>query len=245
MHFTLRVGPDWASQIQRIRNAVSEDTNLIRFDNTFYRVCKTSDPAPAFGLTLLPSVGAESGLVLRMHMNDLYVETIDAQPFTRYASTLSSWLPADITLDNAIRGLLRKDQRVLQGDRRFVMQSLVVLCVAESLRFDRIATEFEQAFRSMNGMLRGVPPRLKLQSWEDMAKKWGQTSERIFAALSDEARTIALKERALLSQQERRFSERVSTASLGDEYADIASNIRLLKRPKGTPPGGLCRTKSG
>lgn len=244
MHFTLRVGPDWAAQITRIRNEISEDTNLIRFDNTFYRVCRTSDTTSTFGLTLLPSIGATSGLMLTMRMSDLYVESIDGRPFERYASTLAT-LPPDITLDKAIRGLLRKEQRVLHGDPRFLMQSLVVFCVAESLRFDRIATEFEQAFRAMHGMLRGVPPHLRLVSWDEMAKNWGQTSERIFDALSDEMRAIVLKPRASLSPAERQISERVNTALLDAKSAGIAPNLRLLKRPKSTLTGNRRGPKSG
>ena len=152
MNFILRVGRTWDTQIAAIRNAVTEDTNLIRYDNTFYRICSNALP-PSFTVSVLPST-VSPPLVLNMRTRDLYVELIGGHPFENYSHNLDR-MPFEATatsgedasaasLDSAIRGLLRiqgGDKRMLRPEDRFLAQSLVVFCVAESLRFDRIATE--------------------------------------------------------------------------------------------------------
>jgi hypothetical protein len=81
MNFILRVGRTWDTQIAAIRDAVTEDTNLIRYDNTFYRICSTALP-PAFTISVLPSTGGVP-LVLNMRTRDLYVELIGGHPFEK------------------------------------------------------------------------------------------------------------------------------------------------------------------
>ncbi|VWD39795.1 MULTISPECIES: hypothetical protein [Burkholderia] len=91
-------------------------------------------------------------LVLNMRTRDRYVELIGGHPFENdshnldrmpFEATATSGDDAErgFSLDSAIRGPLRTqggDKRMLRPDDRFLAQSLVVFCVAESLRFDRM-----------------------------------------------------------------------------------------------------------
>ncbi|MCM3697762.1 hypothetical protein M3190_15195, partial [Microbacterium oleivorans] len=154
-----------------------------RYDNTYYRICSNAAP-PSFTISLLPSTGG-TPLVLNMRTRDLYVELIGGHPFENYSHNLDR-MPFDaiatsgsdavrgFSLDSAIRGLLRTpdgDKRMLTPDDRFLAQSLVVFCVAESLRFDKIATELGQYFRSsydpnhpeITSFLKGATPIRYLQ----------------------------------------------------------------------------------
>jgi hypothetical protein len=76
MMFTLRVAPDWAEQIRKIREAVTEDSHLIRPDNGFYRVCRAGDAS--FQVRVLPGSGAK-GIELRLRESDLEVTHVDGR----------------------------------------------------------------------------------------------------------------------------------------------------------------------
>src|SRR3954447_26885356 len=76
MMFTLRVAPDWAEQIRKIREAVTEDSHLIRPDNGFYRVCHAGDAS--FQVRVLPGSGAK-GIELRLRECDLEVTHVDGR----------------------------------------------------------------------------------------------------------------------------------------------------------------------
>ncbi|AIO68370.1 ribosome-inactivating family protein [Burkholderia oklahomensis] len=229
MSYTLRVDTDWASQITNLRHAISEDTNLIRFDNGFYRVCRPGDGR--ISLTVSPRTAPKIGLLLTMRTSDLYIETIGGLSFSRYASTLAYQRPTGISLDDAIHKLSQEPRHPLRPQDRFIAQSVIVFCVAESLRFNQIGTAVQQAIIATHGQLLGVSSQFPINAWSEMAKNWGQTSEAIFAAMSDEARNIVLKPRASLSSKERQFSERVDTSKLGGKLGDFARAITVLKRP--------------
>ena len=47
--FLLRIAEDWSSRIRDIRDANTDDTNLIRFDNAHYRLCRPG-PSTFMGL---------------------------------------------------------------------------------------------------------------------------------------------------------------------------------------------------
>ncbi|MGU7771064.1 ribosome-inactivating family protein [Burkholderia sp. MR1-5-21] len=228
MHHMLRVAPDWSTQIARIRNDISEDTNLIRFDNTFYRVCRAGG---SFAIMLMPQSGAGGGLTLTMRMKDVYVETIGGQPITQYAATLDKAAPNAFALDEAIYKLAPRASARLSTDERFAAQSIIVFCVAESLRFSHVATAVGQAILASHGQLRGASGRLGLDTWMPLVKNWGNASEAIFGVMSDRARAIALQPRAMLSEDDRRFSEQVNTASLPGRLPEFARSVTLLKRP--------------
>jgi hypothetical protein len=76
MMFTLRVAPDWAEQIRKIREAVTEDSHLIRPDNGFYRVCRAGDST--FQVRMLPGSGAKA-IELRLRECDLEVTHVDGR----------------------------------------------------------------------------------------------------------------------------------------------------------------------
>jgi hypothetical protein len=251
MNFVLRVGRTWDTQIAAIREAVTEDTNLIRYDNTSYRICSNALP-PAFTISVLPTT-VSPPLVLNMRTRDLYVELIGGHPFENYSHNLDR-MPFEATatsgddaergfsLDSAIRGLLRTpggDKRTLRPDDRFLAQSLVVFCVAESLRFDKIATELGQCFRSsydpnhpeIGNLLKGVARIRYLQSWLQMAKNWEKTTKDVFDGIPDKMREIVVQPRSRLSPADRQASARVDLAGFGDVTRSIAPGMRVLMRP--------------
>lgn len=154
MNFTLQVGPNWASQISAIRNKVTEDTNLIRFDNTFYRVCRDSDEQ--FAITLLPQDTQQRSLLLHLSMRNLYVNLIGGH---------------------------------------------------------------------------GMSPELPIAAFDRLVKNWANTSDAIFNALSDEAKSIALQPRASLSPEQRQFSESVRPSTVHPDYQNFAQAVTVLNRP--------------
>jgi len=225
MMFTLRVAPDWAEQIRKIRDAVTEDTNLIRFDNGFYRVCRAGDAM--FQIRVLPGVDGARGVELQLRERDLYVMRIDGRPFETYAATLDQRRLQAPTLDDALIKLPRA-----AGAELFEAQSLVVLCVAESLRNDHIATRIGQLVRKVTTGLVGAPVHLPVSELLTEVRVWGQASEAVFAALSSTARGIALKRRVELTPLQRHFSERVDLARVSAALQPWARAVKVLKRPK-------------
>jgi hypothetical protein len=225
--FLLRITEDWSSQISRIRNANTDDTHLIRFDNTYYRLCR---PGPeSFRVKLAPGTGrVDEGITLTLQVRDLYVTHIGTRLFGRYASTLDCFAPQALTLDQAVHEL-----PTAQGDRLFELQSLLVFCVAESLRNDHIATAIDKMIRATMGnpILRGVPIHLPIREYLPIARTWGQTSDALFQALSLQAQGIILRPRSELSLAERRFYERVNLTQIPPQLAPCARMIKVLKRP--------------
>ena len=225
--FQLRFTESWDSQVGMIRDANTEDTNLIRFDNTYYRLCR---PGPGtFMVKVAPGTGrGETGIDFTIQVRDLYVTHIGERPFGRYASTLDRFAPQALTLDQAVHEL-----PVATGDRLFELQSLLVFCVAESLRNDHVATAVAKMIRATMGTpnLRGVPIQLPIRELLPTARTWGQTSDAIFQALSLQAREIVLKPRHSLALAERRFYERVDLAQIPLHLLQCARSIKVLKRP--------------
>lgn len=227
--YQLRIAHDWATQIQSIRNHITEDTNLIRFDNSFYRICRAN--ADKFHIHLQPSQGHARGVNLVLRERDLYVMTINERPFEQYAKTLNMRAPQAQGLDHAI---LQLDQAT--GRELFELQSLIVLCVAESLRNDHIATRVEQMIRTTlidtknRGLIGGLSA-LPVPDLLQEAHAWGDTSEAIYQAISPQAQSIVLRPRAGLSGAERQFSERVDVARLPAALNQYAYGIKVLKRP--------------
>lgn len=100
----LRVAPDWAAQIEQIRNKNTEDTNLIRFGNDFYRKCRNDNTT--FGILLSPSTGEEAKkLFLILQTRDLYITHINRSPFVGYSKTLDQATASALNLDSAIHTL--------------------------------------------------------------------------------------------------------------------------------------------
>jgi hypothetical protein len=224
--FTLRVSHDWAAQIQQIRDAVTEDSNLIRFDNAFYRVCRAGEQC--FDLLVQPRGGGSGGRGVRMTLRerDLYVLHVNGRLIEQYAKTLDRLRGEPMSLDNALYELAKPSP-----ERVFELNTLVVFCVAESLRNDHIATAIGQVIRTSTTGLIGAPTMLPIVQMRAAAHLWGQASEAIFQALSPAARDIALRPRAQLTPLQRRFSERVDLSRVDGRLLALAREVKVLKRP--------------
>ncbi|WP_457333448.1 ribosome-inactivating family protein [Rhizobacter sp. P5_C2] len=224
MMFTLRVAPDWAEQIRKIREAVTEETHLIRADNRFYRVCRAGDAS--FQLHLLPSAGAR-GVALRLRESDLELTHIDGGPFEPGGARLDPRRLQAPALDEALLALPRAT-----GQARVEAQSLIVLCVAGSLRSDALAAKVGQLLRVVTTGLPGASAQLPAGELLQEARAWGPACESIFNAITSTARGIALKRRSELTPLQRHFSERVELAKVEPGLQASARSITVLKRPK-------------
>ena len=226
MHL-LRINADWARQIATLRDATTEETHLIRFDNGFYRICRPGHGQ--FQVLLKPGddkTGNAPGVRLTLQEKDLYVADIDGRRFERYASTLDQMQPTASGLDAAVRRLPQAN-----GEELFRLQSLIVFCIAESLRSDQVATAVGQMFLSSTAGLLGVGPTLPTPRLLEQARCWGQASNAVHAALSPEARAIVVKRRTELTPQQRQFSERVDMGRIEAALQERARAVKVLKRP--------------
>jgi hypothetical protein len=221
--FTLRVSHDWAAQIQQIRDAVTEDSNLIRFDNAFYRVCRGGEQTIDL---LVHARNGGRGVRMTLRERDLYVLHVNGRLIEQYAKTLDRLRGEPMSLDNALHELAKP-----APERVFELNTLVVFCVAESLRNDHIATTIGQVIRTSTTGLIGAPTMLPIVQMRAAAHLWGQASEAIFQALSPAARDIALRPRAQLTPLQRRFSERVDLARVDSRLQALAREVKVLKRP--------------
>jgi hypothetical protein len=219
----LRIDSTWPQQIAAIRDANTEDTNLIRFDNAFFRVCRA---APSrISVDLVTATLPMASIKLSINTRDFYIETIDGRSFGRYASTIDK-LGVDIgTLDNAVRALPK-----LNGTKLFETQSLIVFCVAESIRSDMIATRIGQAIAASSGQLLGTKS-LNIGSLLPQARAWGQSSDAVWAAISPRARQISTQARSSLSPADRQFSERINENNLDAALVQFVRGVKVLKWP--------------
>lgn len=217
MKYDLRIAADWDNQITKIRNGISDETRLIRFDNSFYRICR-NEPSK-FTISLWPNEGGSIPVRLTFKMSDLYVTHINDVPFERYAST--------IDLAPSLYSAIYKVHHT-QGKELFESQSVVVFYVAESLRNDHISTAIAQSFRARFANLRGVSQKPDILSLLPIARNWGQTSDAIFESLSSQAKDETLKPNAT---QKNDFFEKVMPATLGSQISNYAKGVKVLKRP--------------
>ena len=226
MH-ALQIGPQWASQIAAIRDAHTEDSNLIRFDNGFYRCCRASG-AP-FTVALSPAAGMGSAeLHLVVDPVTFYVASIGGTPMGRYASTLLGVPLNAARLSSAVGDLA--GGRSSGGDA-FLQRSQLVFAVAESIRFDLLATALEQSMRAMTMQIKGVNSDLNTRQWWDFVHDWGQACDAIHGALSGDMRAVVGRPRAQLTDDERRRHQIVDLSALGPRLRDCARATKVLKRP--------------
>jgi len=66
-----------------------------------------------------------------------------------------------------------------RGDNVFFLRSLIVFCVAESIRNDQFATILGQCFRAGQMYIGGVENALSIAPWWDLSHQWGKTSDAI------------------------------------------------------------------
>ena len=223
MMFTLRMAPDWAEQVRRIREAVTEETHLIRPDNGFYRVCRAGDAA--FRVRVVPD-GGMRGVELRLRESDLEVTHVDGARFEIEAARPDLRRLQALALDEALLAATRGT-----GAQRVEAQSLLVSCVAGSLRSDALAVRLGQALRVVTGGLPGASA-LPIGELLQQVRAWGQACESIFNTITSTARGIALRRRAELTPLQRHFSERVEIAKVEPGLQAAACNTQVLKRPR-------------
>ena len=223
--YPLRIDPTWATRIAAIRDANSEDTNLIRFDNAFYRVCRAGGAQISVQLSPYDG-GAADVLSLMIGTQDFYVAQIGGRPFDRYASTIDQINIDAGALNNAVR-----EVKNATGTRLFELQSMLVFCVAESIRSDLIATQIGQTIRASMGNLLGVSVRIPIGQMLPQARAWGQSSDAVWAAITPEARAIFSKPLASRTPTERRFSERINENAVDGALRTTARGVKVLKRP--------------
>ena len=223
--FFVDIGPNWEAQIAAVRDANTDDTNLIRFDNTFYRVCRMGAGTVDVMLRARPG-SASPGVALTIQASDLYVTQIGGRAFGRYASTVDRMRPQALGIESAAQSLGRS-----QGSELFEMQSLVVLCLAESLRSDHVATIVGQTIRATTTGLLGAPTRLPIAEMLLIAHAWGQTSDAVFRALSPDARSAMAQSRLSNSAIPPSGGERVDLAKIDPALREFAKKVKVLKRP--------------
>jgi hypothetical protein len=223
--FQLRIDPSWPEKIAAIRDATTEDTNLIRFDNGFYRVCRA---APSnVTVNLMPSDGqVKNQLPMVIGTKDFYVSEIGGHPFDRYSSKIDLLHPSAGSLENALL-----EVRTATGERLFQLRTLLVFCVAESIRSDMIAIRIGQMIAASRGQLLGAPTQLKVSDYLPQVRNWGQASDAVWGAISPEAKRIFSKLRGTLTPAERQFSERVNENAVAGEFKMFARAVKVLKRP--------------
>ena len=223
MH-SLQVGPDWAAQIAVIRDAHTDDSNVIRFDNSFYRCCRAA--APPFELQVRAGEGG-AGVSLKVDPRDFYMKPIGGKPMERYASTIGdAVLNADL-LDHAITRMAAGTD---DGEKGFLLRSLLVFAIAESIRFDHFATAVDQTLRAARTQIKGVGHELPLGRWSRTIHLWGQASEAVLAALTPAMRGVVQRPRASLSGADRTRHERVDLAAARGDLRECARSMKVLKR---------------
>lgn len=115
--------------------------------------------------------------------------------------------------------------------RRTSQNITLLFCVAESLRSDYVASKVSQMISASLVSLRGVPIRLQMLELLGIAHQWKNSSDAIFNSYPPEAKTILVKPRALLSQAERRFYERVDIERIPANFRRFANAFKVLKIP--------------
>lgn len=219
---SLKVGAGWAQQITAIRDAHSEDTNLIRFDNTFYRYARSGPPIEIGVVTRDGSAQAR----LKVDPATFYMSPLTGPPVENYAPDLASKVLSDESIDHAIRGIAGKNA----GE---TASSLLIFAVAESIRFDQLAAEIDACFRADAGQL--ITTRLRnpdgtitkgmtIGDWLRMVRCWGQASKAALAALSPALGSD-------LENRRRRGDVYARVAATGDaELDNCLRSMRLINR---------------
>ncbi len=213
---------DWEAQVDAVRDARTDPTPLIRFDNTFYRICRDLGDE-TFQLRLTCSLTSHV-VDLTMRYRDLYVTHINHRAFETYAMTFKDMDFSPMAVDSALQGLSGST-----GKRLFEMQSVLVFCVAESLRNDQIATKIGQAIRASTQALRGVDQHIKVGTMAAEFNAWGKTSEAIFRALLPATRDELMQVQGHASGAFFKQWQRVSLLPKDRHLEPYARNLKVLK----------------
>lgn len=216
----LQVGPAWAAQTTALREAHTQPCLLLRAPTETYRRCK---PGADEFQVMVWAHDQTSGrpLVLTMLAKNLYITKLGSHKMERYASTANGLEVSAFNLDDAIHSASK-------GKASFEQLSLLVFCVAESLRNDHFASALEQTFRASRMLVQGFQPRLKLAPWWDLAHQWGQTSDALMAAASARAQAILNRPHSMLTPQERQYREAAAVHALPAHLQQSARTLRVL-----------------
>jgi hypothetical protein len=225
MH-SLEIGPDWTKAIAEIRDAHTQDTNLIRFDNACYRVCEHD---PGTFTVMLEAPSSKVPLALTIRAEDLYVTHVGGMPFERYPSTLNTLKTESPGIVGAIHDVAKGN---VSGPPAFLLKGLLVFCVAESIRSDRIAQAVGDIIKTGSGKLLGAPKLLEVAKYVDLAHTWGNSSDAIVSALSREGREALTKPISQLTAAQRWHTERVDLTKIPPQFQDFAKQVKVLKRPR-------------
>lgn len=221
----LTIGPDWGQQIARLRDRITEETHLIRWGNDFYRCCR---PGAPITIELHSPDGGEA-LAMQMRPDDLYITQIAGhREMGRYGSLTGELHCSGALLSHAVHAL---SNGTAHGDKAFGLRSLVVFCVAESLRFDGLARDVGYTMLTGQNKVIGTETPLPLVRWWPTVHGWGQACDAIWASLDPQMRAVSLRPRSTLSGAQRSLSARCNYEAMTAQQRTVAKAIKTLKRP--------------
>jgi hypothetical protein len=215
---------------------------MIRFDNGFYRICPAEPKTVE--VEVFPGHGkVDQGVVLEIDQSTLYVEKIAGRRVERYPSTLDLVTRDSRGLDQALHDV----PGMKASTERFPLEMLLVFCVAESLRFDAVARRVDEVIKYTNGWLlqpgdalaREKARKLEIGPLYPLVKNWEKATDAAFRGVSPRARQIAMTQRALLSQDDRRHYERVTLEPRDLPFSDAVRSLAVLHRPTSTGSAAL------
>lgn len=219
----LVIRPDWAQQIGRLRDQLSEDTHIIRWGNNFYRCCRGG---AAVELRLL-TADRQGQLELQLRPADLYITRVGSSTeMGRYGSLTGELSVSAPKLENAVRSLAGG---AVHGDEAFGLRSLVVFCVAEALRFDSLAHEIGFAMRTVN-VAGGARP-MPLQRWWPVVHAWGKACDAVWSGLDARLRRASLLPEDARTGADRTLSGRAGYERMSGALLEAAKGAAVLKRP--------------
>lgn len=145
----------------------------------------------------------------------------------RYGSLTNEQSVSDPKLEHAVHSLAAGT--VNGGEEAVGLQSLVVFCVAEALRFDGLAHDIDIALRTQDavGGTKAVPLR---RGWPTV-HSWGQACDAIWAGLGAKLRGASLRPAAQRQGLGRSRYSRVDYARPGGLGLAASTSAAMLKRP--------------
>ena len=219
----LVIRPDWAQQIGQLRERLTEDTNIIRWGNNFYRCCRSGSPV-ALRVTL---PDRRVALQLQLRPSDLYITQVGlADDMGRYGSLTGELSVSAPKFEHAVRSLAGS---TVHGDEAFGLRSLVVFCVAEALRFDSLAHEVGFALRTVN--VAGGTKAMPLERWWPTVHAWGKACDAVWTGLDAELRRASLLPAAERTGPDRTRSAAAKYELMSGAVLEAAKGAAVLKRP--------------
>jgi len=219
----LVIRPDWAQQIGQLRERLTEETNIIRWGNNFYRCCRNGPPVALRVATPDRSVA----LLPQLRPCDLYITQVGlASEMGRYGSLTGELSVSAPKFEHAVRSLAGG---TVHSDEAFGLRSLVVFCVAEALRFDSLAYDVGFALRTVD--VAGGAKAMPLGRWWPTVHAWGRACDAVWAGFDAELRRASLLPAALRRGPDRTRSARATYERMGGPVLEAARGAAVLKRP--------------